>query len=152
MKGYKNFALAAVLACAAASGAALAHKGATGIVKERMHMMESMADAMKAIAPMMKGEAVYDPSVAEEFASELARRAVQIKAAFPEGSAGHPSEASLRIWQEPERFEASAEELRAYARELEEKAATGADTARLLFGRIAGTCKDCHQSFREERN
>lgn len=141
----------AVLLCCAVGGAALAHQGAMGIVKQRMDMMKEMADAMKTIAPIMKGEAAYDASAVQDFASGIAEHAGHIGMMFPKGSDGHPSEASPRIWQEWERFHASAQELGDYAAQLEAKAKDGDKTAKLLFGKIAGTCMGCHESFREEK-
>lgn len=150
MKGRKLAVIAALLCCAA-GGAPLAHKGASGIAKERMDMMKEMADAMKAIAPMMKGEADYDATAVQAFASGLANHAGHIKESFPQGSDGHPSEASPRIWKEPERFDASADALRGYALQLEKQAGNGEQAAKLLFGKIAGACKECHESFRVEK-
>ena len=39
---------------AGVASAALAHSGATGLVKERMVAMSAMGDAIKSVAPMMR--------------------------------------------------------------------------------------------------
>ena len=38
------------------AGVALAHSGATGIVKERMDGMAAMQKAVKAVTPIMRGQ------------------------------------------------------------------------------------------------
>lgn len=151
MKKPISFATSIFLAGAIAGGVALAHEGASGIVKERMDMMKSMADAMKGLAPMMKGEAAFDGARVRQLASEIDAGAATIKTSFPEGSMGHPSEATARIWSEPAGFEASAQELRDYAAALQGSADEGRDAARAIFNKMAGTCKDCHQDYREKQ-
>ena len=42
----------ALLLCLASTTLALAHEGATGVVKERMDLMETQKDAMKLIGDM----------------------------------------------------------------------------------------------------
>ncbi len=89
---------------------------------------------------------------------------------FPEGSIKHPSEAIPAIWTDWERFGAIAMDLSRYATALsdgagnERGAASGgyassssgdADLATMspdnLFMKVAGTCKACHQDFRQKK-
>ena len=57
----------AALAAFGVAGGVLAHGGATGIVKERMDGMVALQKAVKAITPMMMGNAAYDPDQAAQF-------------------------------------------------------------------------------------
>lgn len=99
--------------------AALAHAGATGVVKERMDAMKSMGDAIKAIKPMMSGEAEYDAATVRDAAQTIERLSGKtMTGKFPEGSTGHPSEAKPEIWSDWERFQALAEDLAVAARGL----------------------------------
>ena len=133
------------------AGASFAHKGATGIVKHRMEMMKEMAKAMKALAPMVKGEAAWDVALARTAAATIAGHADKMPETFPAGSDGHPSEAKKTIWSDWDRFAASADALRRQAAGLEAAAAEGAQAARPLFAKIANECKACHQDFREKK-
>ncbi|MEM7523177.1 MAG: cytochrome c [Pseudomonadota bacterium] len=156
--------------------AAFAHKGATGVVKERMGQMGMIAKSMKTIGGMMKGEAAYDAVVVRAEAAMIASHGGEtLTKLFPEGSIKHPSEAIPTIWTEWERFEAIAMDLSRYATALSDGAgyqrgAAGgglssggltssgsgdADLASMspddLFMKVAGTCSACHQDFRQKK-
>lgn len=82
------------VAVTSAGWAALAHSGATGVVKERMDAMDEMGEAMKRLTPMMRGQAEYDPEVVRDAADTMIGHAgAQMTELFPEGSNGQPSEA-----------------------------------------------------------
>ena len=96
--------------------AALAHSGATGVMKERMDAMGEMGDEMKRLAPMMRGQTEYDPDVVRNAADTMIGHAgAQMTELFPEGSNGKPSEALDTIWEDWEEFTALAEALRTTA-------------------------------------
>ena len=128
-----------------------AHSGATGVVKERMALMKRIGGEMKKIAAMFKGDAAYDPG-------EIAAAARRIEDGsgghmlrlFPEGSTGHPSEAKDGIWRHWPEFETRADELGTEASALAAVADTGEAEARTAFGRLAKTCKACHQDFKSD--
>jgi len=146
-------ALVAIPLAYAAVGAAAprAHDGATGIVKERMEQMKSMSRAMKELAHMFKGEVPYDAPAVAAAARGIERRAgAKVTVLFPEGSAGHPSEAKEAIWHDWATFEAKADDLATRASALAASAADGVDGAKGAFADLAGTCKACHRSFKED--
>ena len=168
--------LIASAAVLAASAAAFAHSGATGIVKERMDQMGVIAKSMKAIGGMMKGETAYNAAVVEAEVAKIASHGGEtLTKLFPEGSTKHPSEALPAIWTDWERFEAIAMDLSRYATALSdgagnERGSTGgglssggltaggsgdADLASMspddLFMKVAGTCSACHQDFRQKK-
>ena len=96
--------------------AALAHSGATGVMKERMDAMGEMGVEMKRLAPMMRGQTEYDPGVVRNAADTMIGHAgAQMTELFPEGSNGEPSEALDTIWEDWEEFAALAEALRSSA-------------------------------------
>lgn len=106
--------------------AALAHSGATGIVKERMDGMSAMGKAVKGLSPIMRGKEDYDAdavrAAAEVFIAHAGEEMVKL---FPEGSNDMPSVALPAIWEEPEEFAALAEKLQVYATGLKEGAENG---------------------------
>lgn len=106
--------------------AALAHSGATGVVKERMDGMSAMSKAVKAMAPIMRGKEDYDAdavrAAADVFIAHAGEDMVKL---FPEGSDAMPSVALPAIWEEPEEFAALAEKLQVYATGLKEGAENG---------------------------
>lgn len=121
----RNTTIAALVA-SAAGVAALAHGGATGIVKERMDAMSAMGDATKAVAPMMRGEAPYDADALRQAAESFRSHAGEaMTSLFPEGSGGAPSEARDEIWENWDAFAALAEQLDTYAEGLALAAGNG---------------------------
>ncbi|MDG1373115.1 MAG: cytochrome c [Paracoccaceae bacterium] len=158
-------ASAALLSTAAI---ALAHSGATGIVKERMDQMGMIAKSMKTIGEMIKGKTQYDPAIVEVEAAKIARHGGEtLTKLFPEGSIKKPSEATPAIWTDWDRFSSIASDLSLYAAALSEGAgndrANGAaslagqsgDPGSLspdeLFGAVAKTCSACHEDFRQKK-
>jgi len=85
----KRTTILAAIAVTGTAAAALAHGGATGVVKERMEAMMAMGDAVKTVTPMMQGEAEYEAEVMREAARTFqAHSGEALTDLFPEGSAG----------------------------------------------------------------
>ncbi len=106
--------------------AALAHSGATGVVKERMDGMMAMGKAIKDITPMMRGKAGYDPEAVRAFSKEVRKHSgTAMTRLFPEGSGGEPSESKETIWTDWEGFEELAEQLHVLSEGLSEAADNG---------------------------
>ena len=150
VEGHGAFVLIALIVNA---GAALAHSGATGIVKERMMSMKSVAASTKALARLDWSNLEAARDIAAKEAGNIAEHAERIVALFPEGSTQKPTEAGDRIWSEPGRFQQIADDLAESARSIETiaPAATGAADIEAQFKRLAATCKSCHADFRVKR-
>lgn len=160
----------AVLTWLLSSSGGLAHRNATGIVKQRMDAMEDMARAMKALRAMMRGKQPYDAQRVKTSARVIAGHgAEKLTVLFPEGSLHSPTRAKPVIWADWERFAAMARELTVYAGAL----AAAASNERLAGGTPAGrpatrelatmapdavftllqeNCSGCHRLFRERRS
>ncbi|UZD92649.1 cytochrome c [Cognatishimia activa] len=123
MKSTKfGLALAATLT----ASLALAHGGATGIVKERMDGMVAMQKAVKTVTPIMRGQVDYDAEAARAFAtSVVAHSGEAMTELFPEGSGGKPSEAKDQVWSDWEGFEKLAMDLEILGQALFEAADNG---------------------------
>ena len=113
----KSILIAALSSSIAVS--ALAHGGATGIVKDRMDAMMAMGKAVKSVAPMMRREIDYDAeavkSAAKVFAEHSGEAMTQL---FPEGSGGGASEATPEVWTKWAEFEHLAAQLGEFAEGL----------------------------------
>ncbi len=111
------------------AGLALAHGGATGIVKERMDGMVALQKAVKAVTPIMRGQVDYDANAVRAFAAAVAAHSGDaMTRLFPEGSGGKPSEAKDAVWSQWEEFEALALELETLGHALGEAADNGLAT------------------------
>lgn len=118
----RSLLIAAVAAAATSLGAlgAVAHDGATGVVKERMNLMEVIGDAMKSLTDMMRGKQGYDADRVRASARVIANHGGEaMTRLFPEDSLHGPSEALPEIWTDWQRFSSLATQLTDYARALE---------------------------------
>ena len=125
-----------------------AHEGATGVVKERMDAMDSMAKAMKAITQRVKAN--RDLGSIKRDAQAIHELAGKMTSLFPPGSNQHPSGAKPAIWQKWPDFEAKA---RALAAESEKLARTDADDGKSIAGQVRAVsraCSGCHEIYRAQ--
>lgn len=128
-----------------------AHKGAKGIVMERMMSMKSMGNGMKAIAAMVTGKAPYDAAKVKASAADIKKHAAGIAKQFPKGSIKGPTEALPAIWKDWEGFKRHADDLAGLADQLVTTADTGKVAALGLFAKMGKTCSGCHQDFRKKK-
>ena len=129
---------------------ALAHEGATGVVKERMDLMKGQAKQMKLIGDMAKGKKKFDAAKAAAAAHDLGATTKKIPDLFPEGSNKHPSEALDAVWKEWDRFKGDAHDAEAAANALESALQASGQDWRAAFKKMTDACKACHESFRAE--
>ena len=133
------------------AGAAFGHGGASGIVKERMDVMSEISRNMKSIGTMLKGGSALNPDLVIDAGDAIAAHAGdRLTALFPEGSDHAPTEASPEIWKKWPAFSASAENMKAAALALKKVAEAGEGKKEIAgaFGKLAATCKSCHEVFR----
>lgn len=141
---------ALVAALLAGSFAAAAHEGATGVVKERMDLMEAIGKDFKDIGQRLQANRNL-PSIAER-ARRIEERSARIAALFPSGSLERPSDALPVIWERWEEFEERAKGLRNASAGLAEAAPAG--DPKLVserFRALTRSCNACHDAFRKKR-
>ena len=128
--------------------AALAHKGAMGIVKERMDKFEASEKATKRIKQALsRGETAVVTAEAE-FLVSWAR---EMKSYFPENSNQTPSEARDEIWLKWDGFVGAIQSFENASKSLMDAAASEDPRAmRGAFREMTKSCKSCHQQFRED--
>ena len=102
---------------------ALAHGGATGIVKERMDLMSNIGKAQKILVAMFSGKEAYDTKKVQQAAKTIESHAGnRIPKLFPKGSTKMPSEALPAIWENWSEFEHLSQELAVFAGALAKNA------------------------------
>ncbi len=122
--------------------------------KERQELMKSVGDAVKVIVPMAKGETPYDATAAVNAMKTLNKVPDEFVALFPKGSeSGHDTEASPKIWEDPDGFKAKAEDMKKASAQGIEEAGKGVDALNAVtFGPLLKTCKACHDEYRIKKN
>ncbi|ODR98029.1 hypothetical protein AUC68_11020 [Methyloceanibacter methanicus] len=128
-----------------------AHEEATGVVKERMDVMDTQKDAMKVLGDMAKGKVPFDAAKAAAAAAEIETTAAKIPELFPEGTVGHPSEAKPEIWTQWDKFTGDAEGLETAAAALKTALEGDAPEWQAKFKGVVDACKTCHKTFRAEK-
>ena len=130
----------------------LAHSGATGVVKKRMELMESMGKEMKSIAAMIKGERPYDAGLIRQNSAQIATRSSEVERLFPPGSLMSPSEALPVIWKQWPEFGELMRRLQQEAEVLHSKAEdAGKREVMRQFAVLGKVCSDCHTDFRRNK-
>ena len=128
------------------SVSAWAHKGATGIIKERMDNFKASQIALKQIFAASKRN---DFEAIVPLANQIKNWAEIMPTKFPSGSDGAPSEAAPAIWTDSKGFKLAAKENFEAAAFLGETALNGdAKATAKAIKQLAGTCKSCHKSYR----
>lgn len=131
---------------------AIAHMGATGVVKERMELMVSMGKAMKSLNAMVRGKTDLDPDSFAGAARRIQKHSAEMIKMFPKGSMQAPTEARPEIWTDWERFQALASSMEAEAGKLAAAGGSGDRKAiALQFRRVGKLCSSCHKDFRRKK-
>lgn len=143
---------------AASIGTGFAHGEATGIVKERMDLMDAMGDAVRTVGDMVRGKADYNRGEAMKAGEIISNHSGQaLLDLFPEGSLKKPSEAHPKIWMEWDSFEKFANDLKAAGAGLEKAATDGPaegdvpPAVEAAFANVGKGCASCHKAYRLKR-
>ena len=127
-------------------GDAIAHSGATGIVKERMDYFKASQDNLKKIRTHIRNEN-YASII--PLANSIASWSAKMSDYFPAGSNMKPSEASPKIWSDFEGFMAAAQSNWKATISLSKAAEIGdRDSVIAAFRETAESCKSCHKTYR----
>ncbi len=132
----------------ALAGGVQAHKGAQGVVKERMKLMMRAEKRMRPIARMAAGKRAFDAETVRRNAQDLMQYAERIPSLFPPGSLKPPSEAAAAIWQQFDTFRQQAENMRKASQQLMQ---AKAQTLPAAVQKLQQTCKSCHVRYRVEK-
>lgn len=144
----KTHLLIAALAIAAGS-MALAHEGhehATGVVRERMILMEKMGERLLAITRRVRGNKDLEKIAAD--AKVIERLSSDVVSKFPPGSTQAPTAAKAAVWQQWPDFEAKAKKLQTEAQKLAQTSTADAAALRAQFRAVAFACDACHENYR----
>jgi len=151
MKALAAFALAAATLSLSAPAAAQFAK-AEDAIKYRQSALFVMGQHFSRLGAMANGRIPFDAKAAQENADVVAQMAQLPWAGFGAGTdKGAPTKAKPEIWAEQAKFREHADKLQAESVKLAAAAKTGSlDNLKAAFGATAGTCKACHDSYRNK--
>lgn len=120
---------------------------------ERHELMEDVRDAAKPVGKMLRGESEYDAGVVQASLAVFKDVSERFGDLFPEGTeTGGDTEAAPAIWEDRAGFDAAlAQWAEATTAAIAANPAT-LDEAKPLLGKVFGSCKDCHDTYRIEKD
>ena len=134
------------LAIAAACLPSMAHDHATGVVEERMDMMEVMAKRLKVIRERIDSK--RDLAAIKADAEAIASHAPHLAHLFPPGSMQKPTDARGRIWQNWNDFERKATALEVESKKLVNASANDLAALSTQARAVTEACGGCHEKYR----
>lgn len=148
MKAIASLAIAAAAAVLATPAAAQFAKPEDA-VKYRQSALFVMAQHFGRIGAMVNGRVPYDAKAAVENAEVVNAMAQLPWAGFAPGTEKLSQKAKPEIWTEQAKFKEHNEKFAAEAAKLLAAAKTNnLDNLKAAFGPTAGTCKACHDAYR----
>jgi cytochrome c556 len=125
------------------------HSGFEKQIKARQAVMQIYSFNIGSLAAMVKGEAEYDAGKAQEFADNLLAAAkMKNGAMWPAGK----TRALKLNWSTYPESAKKQEALVAAAEAASKSAGGGMDALKAALGGLGGSCKGCHEKFRQPKN
>lgn len=145
-------AVATVAGLATALPAAAQFQKPEDAVKYRKAAFTVMAAHFGRIGAMAQGKAPFDGAAAAANAAIVADMSKLPYAGFVEGTSGtEKGQPKANVWSERAKFDAAAKKMQDEVAKLATVAkANNLDQLKAAFGAAAGTCKSCHDDFRNQ--
>lgn len=119
-------------------------------VKYRQSALSLMGTHFSRLGAMANGRVPFDAKVAQDNAALVESLSKLPWAGFTADSAKLKSKAKPAIWQDEAKFKQASETMMAEVAKLNVAAKTGnLDQIKAAFGNAAGSCKACHDAFRD---
>ena len=148
MKTIAALALAAVAATLSAPAAAQFAK-AEEAIKYRQGALFVIGQHFGRLGAMAQGKIPFDAKAAQDNADVVLNMSKLPWAGFGPGTEG--GKAKPAIWKEQAKYKEHADKFEAEAVKLAAAAKTGnLDNLKAAFGDAAGTCKACHDAYRNK--
>jgi cytochrome c556 len=144
------FVLAAVATLLTALPAAAQFQKPEDAVKYRKAAFTVMGTHFGRLGAMVQGRVPFDGAVAAANADVVADLSKLPFAGFVEGTSGtEKGQPKATIWSERAKFDEGAKKMQEEVAKLAAAAKTNnLETLKTAFGNAAGTCKSCHDNYR----
>ena len=119
---------------------------------ERHELMEGVRDAAKPVGQMLRGEAEFDADTLKASLKVFHDASGVFGGMFPPGTeTGMDTEAAPAIWEDRAGFDQALADWRAAVETAMEASPATLEDARPVVGPIFNTCKNCHDTYRIEK-
>ncbi|MEM9301556.1 MAG: cytochrome c [Pseudomonadota bacterium] len=147
MRVISKFLLSAVTALAV-TGPAVADVEKT--IEHRQSLYQVIAWNFGPLRGMAQGKIDFDADEAELRATRIAQISLMLDEVYTDSDTASGSDAKDEIWENWDDFEMKLANFKTEAATLATVAATGdADATKAQFGKMAGTCKACHDDYKD---
>ena len=143
-----------VLAALLVVGLAASALGADDPIKLRQETMKAIGGAVGSLVKMVKGETPFDAAAAKAALATVATKAkgIDVASYFPAGSDKGDTKAKATIWSDPDGFKAALAKLQTAAEQQQTTDPASIDDVKKALGALGGTCKSCHDTYRENKS
>lgn len=118
----------------------------------RQEMMKKVGGAMGAIGAIVKGEKPFDAEVVKASLTTMAEVSKDFPNHFPAGSeTGFETEATAKIWENPDDFKAKSAELSKVAEAQLAAMPTDQASTGAVMKAVGATCSSCHETYRVKK-
>ena len=118
----------------------------------RQEMMKKVGGAMGAIGAIVKGEKPFDAEVVKASLTTMVEVSKDFPNHFPAGSeTGFETEATAKIWENPEDFKAKSAELAKVAEAQLAAVPTDQASTGAVMKAVGATCSSCHETYRVKK-
>jgi cytochrome c556 len=119
-------------------------------VKYRQSVMTVQSFHLGRLAAIVNGRVPFDAKVAQEHAAVLETVTKLAWVGYGQETEKVKSRSKPEIWMEAAKFKQAQDQLMGEVSKLNVAAKTGnLDQIKASFGNVAGSCKACHDAFRE---
>ena len=120
-------------------------------VKARQDAFKKVGESMEGIGKMAKGETPFDAEQFKTLVADMQTAGGEAFQHFGEGTQG--GNAKAEIWTDMAKFEAGRDQMVAAVTALNEAAQSGdMKVIGPKIGDVGGSCKSCHDAFKEKTN
>ncbi len=148
----KNSFLAAGLAVALTSGAALAQQKPEVLVKQRQAVMTLQGKYFGPMAGMAQGKIPFDMKIVQRNAGFLDNLSRMAWDGFAPSTKDVKSNALPAVWSEEAKFAEASDRLQNEASKLYAVSRSGDEAAvKAQIGAVGKSCGGCHETFRQKQ-
>jgi cytochrome c556 len=131
-----------------ALGAGVVEAQNTAVIKQRQDLMKANAEALKAPAAMLKGDAPFDLAKVQASLKALQEQSAKVKPLWTEDTkTGGDTRALPAVWKDLKgylgRFDTMATSAKAAAAAIKDEA-----SFKTAFPKVLGSCGGCHKEYR----
>lgn len=132
--------------------AASAEERAQTAIDTRQGLLKVVASYFGPIVGMARGQIPFDAAVVEKNAGKIAQLTPMLEDVFAKDTreSGLQSGAKDGIWEDMADFKSKASTTTERAIALAAAASQGKGPTMKAFGALGGSCKNCHESYREK--